>query len=1081
MEDIQTPEATAREFPVVGIGASAGGVTALRSLFTSIPKQPNLAFVVIQHALPDHKSQLVPVLAKWTALPVIEVADGMKLECNAVFVAPPSCALTLDGDTFVVRPIDGTEPRVGIDTIDWFLDSLARNLGPRAIAVVLSGTGADGAAGAVSIKRAGGIVLVQDPKTAMNDGMPHAAIDTGAADHILSLDMLARELIACASPSYVRSPVASWADDVTRAFNGIIELIRTKAKFDLTGYKTTPLLWRIQGRMQLRRVMLFRDYEALLHDDPAELEALIRAIPIHVTQFFRDTSAWELLEQEVIPRLFEEAGGVPIRAWTAACATGEEAYSLAMVLAEHAGAREGRADFQMFATDTSAEIVARASRGVFNARAVDVLSPQRRHRFFYSADSAFRVKRNLREKMVFAPQDLLADPPFPGLDLVSCRNLLIYLEPDAAKRVVFLLHSSLRIGGYLFLGSAESLAYQQPGFEELVPNQRIYRKTGPISDVNIDFPKRPLRMRKSESTRRVIGAHAGQSSRAQVDLPADADDAGEILTSGGNDAHLTEALRLSHEELDSSREELQALNEELRASNDQLNIANEEITRANAQLRGKVTELETQSDVLSSGAVTALFLDEQLRIRWFTRAVDKLFPALTSDTGRYITDLAPKFDDPAFIADAQSVMQTGEPREAEILTVDGRWYLKCVRPFRTGGKAGLGVAITFTDVTDRKAAETVLRKSEAALSAELEAMTRLHDFSAAILDTRTAQELVDLALDAVIGLHRADFGNVQLYDAQAGVLRIAAQRGFDNWFLEHFAQVDARHVSACGQAFALGERVSFEDIETEKSAESFRAAATRAGFRAVQSTPLTAAAGTPLGMISTHFCQPRRLTDVEHRLTDIVAHALSLAIERVRAEHALSEREQALQRNQALLRAQKEAFQSAMNGAPLATSLEILVRVVVQQFQGECRSAFYISDRKGTGLHHVVGMSDSYAQRVDGFQISPESLACNLTVATGEPVVTPDVFEEPRWQPWIWLAREYDYRACWSFPVEILSGKLVGSLAMYFREPRAPTPRDYEFAAAITQTAAIIIFRHQERDERGQAGAAPESFEISSQ
>src|SRR5262249_39373335 len=162
------------------------------------------------------------------------------------------------------------------------------------------------------------------------------AIDTGAADHILPLDTLARELIACASPSYVRSPVASWADDVTRAFNGIIEIIRTRATFDLTGYKTTPLLWRIQRRMQLRRVMLFRDSEPLLHDDPAELEALIRAIPIHVTQFFRDTSAWELLEREVIPRLFDEAGSGPIRVWTAACATGEEAYSLAMVLAEQA-------------------------------------------------------------------------------------------------------------------------------------------------------------------------------------------------------------------------------------------------------------------------------------------------------------------------------------------------------------------------------------------------------------------------------------------------------------------------------------------------------------------------------------------------------------------------------------------------------------------------------------------------------------------------------------------------------------------------------------------------------------------------
>ena len=251
--------------------------------------------------------------------------------------------------------------------------------------------------------------------------------------------------------------------------------------------------------MELRRVPLFADYESLLHDDPAELETLVRGIPIHVTEFFRDAKSWDLVQRDVIPRLFEETDGA-VRVWTPACATGEEAYSLAMLLAEHASMLEKPADYQVFATDAAAEIVARAGRSVFNAAAVKQLSQERRQRFFYAADNAFRVKRSLREKMVFAPQDLLADPPFSGLDLVTCRNLLIYLQPDAIQRVVYLLHCALRIGGYLLLGRAESLSPKQVGFEEIAQGSHIYRKTGPSPKVDLAFPKRPLRLRTSRSS-----------------------------------------------------------------------------------------------------------------------------------------------------------------------------------------------------------------------------------------------------------------------------------------------------------------------------------------------------------------------------------------------------------------------------------------------------------------------------------------------------------------------------------------------------------------------------------------------------
>jgi two-component system, chemotaxis family, CheB/CheR fusion protein len=769
----------ATEFPIVGIGASAGGITALQTLFKAITVTPNLAFVVVQHLVPDQQSQLAALLGNWTALRVRQAGDGVKLESNCVFVAPPGQALELEDGVFATKRLDRLGPRPGIDSVDSFFESLAKDFGQRAIAVVLSGTGADGAAGAVRIKQAGGMVLVQDPITATHDGMPRATIATGAADHIMPLGALAQELIACASTDYIRASSATWAEDVTKALDGIINLIRTRAGFDLTGYKTTPLLWGVQRRMELRRVSLFRDYEALLLDDPAELETLIRGIPIHVTEFFRDAQAWEGLRRDVIPRVFNEAGDAPIRAWTPACATGEEAYSLAMLLAEQAGTMEKPGDFQVFATDAAAEIVARASRGIFKPAALKALSSERRQRFFYAVDGAFRAKRTLREKMVFAPQDLLADPPFSGLDLVTCRNLLIYLEPDAAERVVHLLRSSLRVGGYLLLGKAESLSPKQGGFEELAQGTRIYRKVGPASKVDMEFPKRPLRLRRPRSSRSVVEAHAHEAAVEKHDLPAalideqfqiirlygdtapflrfkpgeptlnllgllapaigaplemvaqealdqrraataggladpatgeltlsmrvtpldtpeeggsrllvsfirsvsagNSGDGGLLLSSGsrsGGAMDWSEALRLSHEELESSREELQALNEELRASNDQLNLANDDLAAANVQLRSKIEELETQSNVLSSGAVMTLFLDHELRVRWFTPAIRQLFPLMPSDAGRCITDFVQRFDDENFVGAVRAVMQRNEPHEAEVHNVEGRWFLR---------------------------------------------------------------------------------------------------------------------------------------------------------------------------------------------------------------------------------------------------------------------------------------------------------------------------------------------------------------------------------------------------------------------
>jgi two-component system CheB/CheR fusion protein len=703
---------------IAAIGASAGGITALQSFFRALPAQPNLTLVIIQHLLAGRPSSLTELIAGWTSMPVRQVVDGVAPQRSVVYVVSPDDVATLERGVFRTQPAQGGCHRPGIATIDAFFESLATERGGSAIGVVLTGTGTDGAAGALSIKQAGGIVLVQDPATAIYDGMPLAAIGCEAADHILPIGALADEVVKAASPDYVRphSP-AAWTHGIGATLDKITGLIRSQAGFDLSGYKTTALLWRIQQRMDIRRVRSLQDYEALLRDDPAELETLIRTIPIHVTEFFRDPEAWEALEKDVLSELVSDSNRrSPIRAWTPACATGEEAYSLAMLVSEAAERANNGLDFQLFATDASPEILARASRGVFSEAAIKSLPSERKARFFYTADGGARVKRNLREKMAFAPQDLVADPPLTDLDLVTCRNLLIYLNPQTAERVLNLLHSALRIGGYLFLGKGETLSPHQAGFEVVSGPWRIYRKTGPISEISLQFPTRPEQIRNATAV--PASAHRAVAERLNVpsvliddqfqilrvygenellrvpagepthnlldiarpefvpDLKQAAEDAladhrsvtvsgladretGELTLNlrltplqtgehGGSPRLLvsltrnteppgtrqpvqngegpcitpgteederawTETMRISHQELEASREELQVLNEELKATNDQLNISNEDLNRANTQLQEKINELEMQSRVLSSGAITTLFLDEQLR------------------------------------------------------------------------------------------------------------------------------------------------------------------------------------------------------------------------------------------------------------------------------------------------------------------------------------------------------------------------------------------------------------------------------------------------------------------------------------
>jgi chemotaxis methyl-accepting protein methylase len=824
------PEEKPFEFPVVGIGASAGGILAIQSLLQALGDCRSAAIVIIQHLPPGKPSGFPGLVRKWTPLPVHEDLDGLAPVPGNVYLPPPSDVLTLEAGLFRTRPAAGGQRRPGIDTIDAFFESLAQDRGSNAIAVVLSGTGTDASAGAVRVRQAGGTVLVQEPASAAHEGMPASVIARGVARAVLPIAGIADEILALASPDPARRRASeAWSDTSSHALDEILALIAGRAGLDLASYKSSPVLWRVQQRMDARGSRHFADYEALLRDDPAELERLVKGLPIHVTEFFRDPQAWEVLEQDVIGA---PDGERPLRAWTPACATGEEAYSLAMLLAERAAAANAAPDFQVFATDASRAIVARASRGVFAENAMHGISSERRLRFFYAADRSWRVKRSLRERMVFAPHDLLRDPPFGNLDIITCRNLLIYLEPDAIEHVLTVLHGALRTGGCLFLGRGEPLPSRQKGLVPVSTKWHIYRKTNEPLALKAKFTRHLKRARHAA----LAPAAARPPERRHPNEQAE------------------EAMRVSRNELDASREELEALNEELKASNDQLNLSVEDLAESNVQLREKIAQLEMQSRVLSSGSVATVFLDNEKRIRWFTPAIAELFPLADGDRGRPLTDLAPRFADPAFFDDVDAVMRTGEPREAEVAGKSGRWWLRRIGPFLSSDEAIMGVAAIFTDITDGKHASQ-------ALAQDLKDTQLLRDLALRQVPEDNLATACRDVLSAAVAITRADAGTVQMVDDATGELVLLASHG-------------------------VGDAAGVPDPKGDLRAH------VEEGLLSEQSTPLVTRAGKVIGMISTHWRRHHRSSEHELRFLDLLARQAADLIERTRAAKALHESEE---------------------------------------------------------------------------------------------------------------------------------------------------------------------------------------------
>ena len=478
-------------FPIVGLGASAGGLEALELFLKHVPKGSGLAFVVVQHLDPTHKGILVELLQRGTAMPVVQVKDRMKIERDHVYVIPPNRDLSLlHGVLHLLEPV---APRGLRLPIDFFFRALAEDQQERSVGVILSGMGSDGTLGLRAIKEKAGAVFVQTAESAKFDGMPRSAIAAGLADVVAPAEELPGRIIAyLAHVPGAAQREAVPADRDLSALEKVVILLRTQTGQDFSLYKKSTIHRRIERRMALHQLTKIADYVRYLRANAQESELLFKELLIGVTSFFRDPAVWEQLKTEVLPALFAARphGGV-LRAWVPACSTGEEAYALAILFKEALEQVKPARNFSLhvFATDLDRDAIDKARAAVYPANIAADVSAERLQRFFVEDERGYRVSKEIREMVIFAPQNIAMDPPFTKLDLLSCRNLLIYLETELQKRLLALFHYSLNPDAILVLGSAESIGAATDLFAPLAGKTRLFRRLErPASAGTVEFP-----------------------------------------------------------------------------------------------------------------------------------------------------------------------------------------------------------------------------------------------------------------------------------------------------------------------------------------------------------------------------------------------------------------------------------------------------------------------------------------------------------------------------------------------------------------------------------------------------------------
>jgi two-component system CheB/CheR fusion protein len=832
--------------PVVGLGGSAGALDCFKTFFEAMPPNSGAAFVVVQHLAPAHESLLTELLAQHTRMKVAQAADGAPVEPNCVYVIPPNHDLGIrDGALYLAKPV--REHGIHLP-IDFFLRSLAEDRQERAVCVLLSGAGSDGTLGVRAIRGTGGLTIAQDPRTAQYADLPRSAIATKLVDYVLPPDQMPQAITEYLRQPYVRGGDSAADLEAEGKPGGLSEILATvlaKTGCDFRCYKKSTILRRIERRMGLRRISDIAQYGKLLRQDAKEVPELFKDLLINVTAFFRDADAFEELRRHALAPMVEaKPPDEAFRVWVPGCSTGEEAYSLAMLLMEETSASRKSCPVQVFATDIDEEALDFGRRGVYPESIAPDVGAKRLAKFFVRKEHGYQVSESLRGAVVFASQNLITDPPFSKMDLVSCRNLLIYLDGETQAKLVPLFNFALNSGGYLFLGKSEGVGVETDLFSPVSKKARLFRRRTPARPISLDTPILPGRKRAfppglpavkppaasyADAIRQALLGHfaaavalvdrrgqilqfhgqtgkyldmpqgeptlnlletakGGLSPRLRLALHAAIDEGKSVVLDrlpvtlgkgarfvrvtvtplarrgeaapllavffedvprpviagvkpgprGASDAAVrrleeelratqqdlqssivelqsaNEELRVSNEEVVSTNEELQSTNEELETSKEELQSVNEELTTVNAQLQEKAERLAAANsdlaNLLKSTQIATLFLDKELRIKFFTPATERVMKLIPSDMGRPISDLSTGLLDYDLTADARAVARGGPVLVRDVHHGDGSIYHVRVMPCLAQEDRAEGVVVTFDDVTRLRRAEERTRR-----------------------------------------------------------------------------------------------------------------------------------------------------------------------------------------------------------------------------------------------------------------------------------------------------------------------------------------------------------------------------------
>ena len=839
---------TILNFPIVGIGASAGGLEALQDFFRSMIPEPDAAFVIIQHLSPDYKSFMNELLSRFTSIKIEVVTDGMALKANHIYLIPPKMNMTIFHGILYLNEL-GANRTLNLP-IDIFFRSLAKDQEKNAVGIILSGAGSDGTLGIKAIKEFGGMTMAQDEKSAKFESMPHSSISTGMVDIIMPPKQLAEELINYIKHPFVKEnrKIESLLASEQSQMSKVIAILNDAKNVDFSCYKENTIIRRLEKRISINRFQKIDDYTKFLINNSKEINILFNELLIGVTRFFRDEAAFNRLKSQVISKVIESVSSKKeIRIWVAACSTGEEAYSLAILFKECMAECNISREVKIFATDLDTDSLEYAAAGFYPDNIVSDVSPERLTRFFIRKESGYQINENIRGMIVFARQNIINDPPFSKLDLISCRNFLIYVNPDIQQNIFSLFNISLNENGYMFLGSSESLGNMAKGFKVIDNKSKIFQKqsnykppiqsgviqssllknypeilhvnsflktpkgknrflevlfdqvmgdylppsvvidenceilhtinnvndylsipTGQItinllkmlSKENSIFVSSLIRLASKSNDETIIENIESKNIGKQLTLSCKKitdkvnsniyylisfnekdkakaakkpsktgkvniqmhyneriDELEKELQLKSESLQATvEELETSNEELQSSNEELIASNEELQSTNEELQSVNEELYTVNSEHIRKIEELtELTSDVenlLKNTQIGTLYLDQHMIIRKVNDVASKLTNIITSDIGRPLRHLSLSNFDNHLIGEIESVYDSLQPFEREIMDNKGKCYLMSIIPYRTAENAVEGVIVTFVNITKRKLAEEKLIRSE---------------------------------------------------------------------------------------------------------------------------------------------------------------------------------------------------------------------------------------------------------------------------------------------------------------------------------------------------------------------------------